>query len=263
MSEKTIGVFDSGVGGLSVLRAIRHVLPEVKLLYLADQDTDEVDEVYCVPIAGGTAIKLNDPPVSGGGVIGYAFNPDSQSVLYYGNTLTGDINELFYVPVTGGTVTQVNAPLVAGGDVQSYKFSPDGRYIVYLADQETDGLMELYSRSVQDWSITKLSQMSAPMPVLAESVEMTYYINPNSQGVVYIATSTLAGTNLYRVPINGTGDQRTRLNGPKVTGGNVGSFLILPDSNHVVYIGDLETDEKYELYVAFDEYNVYLPLTMR
>ncbi len=37
MSEKTIGVFDSGVGGLSVLRAIRHVLPEVKLLYLADQ----------------------------------------------------------------------------------------------------------------------------------------------------------------------------------------------------------------------------------
>lgn len=33
----TIGVFDSGLGGLSVLRAIRQQLPEADLLYLADQ----------------------------------------------------------------------------------------------------------------------------------------------------------------------------------------------------------------------------------
>lgn len=32
-----IGVFDSGVGGLSVLRAIRQALPEESILYLADQ----------------------------------------------------------------------------------------------------------------------------------------------------------------------------------------------------------------------------------
>ncbi len=32
-----IGVFDSGVGGLSVLREIRRLLPEADLLYLADQ----------------------------------------------------------------------------------------------------------------------------------------------------------------------------------------------------------------------------------
>ncbi len=33
----TIGVFDSGVGGLSVLRAILEILPDENLLYLADQ----------------------------------------------------------------------------------------------------------------------------------------------------------------------------------------------------------------------------------
>lgn len=33
-----IGIFDSGVGGLSVLRAIREALPAEDLLYLADQD---------------------------------------------------------------------------------------------------------------------------------------------------------------------------------------------------------------------------------
>jgi len=35
-SAASIGVFDSGVGGLSVLRALRHRLPDVSLLYVAD-----------------------------------------------------------------------------------------------------------------------------------------------------------------------------------------------------------------------------------
>lgn len=35
-SDSPIGVFDSGVGGVSVLRAIRQALPDEKLLYLAD-----------------------------------------------------------------------------------------------------------------------------------------------------------------------------------------------------------------------------------
>lgn len=32
-----IGIFDSGVGGLSVLRAVRHLLPGLPVIYLADQ----------------------------------------------------------------------------------------------------------------------------------------------------------------------------------------------------------------------------------
>jgi glutamate racemase len=37
MNPQSIGIFDSGVGGLSVLRAVRKVLPGESLLYLADQ----------------------------------------------------------------------------------------------------------------------------------------------------------------------------------------------------------------------------------
>lgn len=36
MSPRTIGVFDSGVGGLSVLRHIRTALPDARLIYVAD-----------------------------------------------------------------------------------------------------------------------------------------------------------------------------------------------------------------------------------
>ena len=32
-----IGIFDSGVGGLSVFRAVRHLLPDEKIIFLADQ----------------------------------------------------------------------------------------------------------------------------------------------------------------------------------------------------------------------------------
>jgi glutamate racemase len=34
---RPIGVFDSGVGGLSVLRAIRHLLPKESIIYFGDQ----------------------------------------------------------------------------------------------------------------------------------------------------------------------------------------------------------------------------------
>ena len=37
MSNDPVGVFDSGVGGLSVLEAIRQRLPSEDLIYLADQ----------------------------------------------------------------------------------------------------------------------------------------------------------------------------------------------------------------------------------
>lgn len=36
-AERSIGIFDSGIGGLSVLRHIRALLPQEQLLYLADQ----------------------------------------------------------------------------------------------------------------------------------------------------------------------------------------------------------------------------------
>ena len=34
--EDYIGVFDSGLGGISVLRHLRRILPEEKFLYLGD-----------------------------------------------------------------------------------------------------------------------------------------------------------------------------------------------------------------------------------
>lgn len=37
MHTKPIGVFDSGIGGLSVLNALKEMLPQEDILYVADQ----------------------------------------------------------------------------------------------------------------------------------------------------------------------------------------------------------------------------------
>ena len=35
-ADAPIGVFDSGIGGLSILRALRHTLPHEDFIYVAD-----------------------------------------------------------------------------------------------------------------------------------------------------------------------------------------------------------------------------------
>lgn len=51
-SSHPIGVFDSGVGGLSVLRAIRALMPAESILYFADQDH--------VPYGSRTMVEIRD-----------------------------------------------------------------------------------------------------------------------------------------------------------------------------------------------------------
>ena len=46
-----------------------------RVLYVADQDTDEVFEIYSVPAGGGTPTKLNGPLVAEGDVSTSAVQP--------------------------------------------------------------------------------------------------------------------------------------------------------------------------------------------
>jgi glutamate racemase len=57
VSERPIGVFDSGLGGLTILQAIRRALPEQDFVYLGDNANapygpKSPDEIYNLTIAG-------------------------------------------------------------------------------------------------------------------------------------------------------------------------------------------------------------------
>jgi len=115
-----------------------------RVIYAADQVTDNVVDLFSVPAAGGTSVKLN---TSGGTVAadGNISTPDGSRVVYLSH---GTISEVFIVPITGGTSLKLNGPLVSGGNVTSRPvMNGNGSRIVYPADQITNGVIELFSVS--------------------------------------------------------------------------------------------------------------------
>ena len=62
-----------------------------RVVYRADQDTDNVDELYSVPLAGGSPVKLNGPLVSGGYVWYFQVSPDSSRVVYHASQDTNGV----------------------------------------------------------------------------------------------------------------------------------------------------------------------------
>ena len=73
------------------------------VIYLADQDTSGVQQLYSVPLGGGVVAKLNGTLVSGGQVEDvFLISPNSQRVVYVADQDTGGVNELYSVPLSGG-----------------------------------------------------------------------------------------------------------------------------------------------------------------
>ena len=68
-----------------------------RLVYLANQDTEGVSELYSVPLAGGTVTKLNDPLVTNVNLIRGQISPDSSRVVYLADQDTDGVYELYGV----------------------------------------------------------------------------------------------------------------------------------------------------------------------
>lgn len=65
------------------------------MIYLADQDVDEVLELYSVPIDGGIAIGLNDELVPGGITSTFKISSDDKWLLYRATPDTPGVVELY------------------------------------------------------------------------------------------------------------------------------------------------------------------------
>ena len=220
-----------------------------RVVYTADQDTDEVFEVYSVPIDGSSSpTKLNGSLTAGGDVWLGIPTPDGRSVIYRADQNTDELWELFAVPADGSSVaTKISGTPAGGGDVlTTWVVSPDGARVVYLGDQDTIGVWEVYSTALLGGSSpVKLSGTMTTGGDAWANIEIT----PDSSRVVYWADQTTDQVfELYSAPIDGSSGA-TKLNGALAAGGSVDwTFLISGDSSRVVYLADQNTDEVFELY---------------
>jgi hypothetical protein len=116
------------------------------VVYIADQDTNFVNELYSVPVNGGTVHKLNPPLVEDGGVGYFRIAPNNLGVVYTAYQDDSDVMELYAVNIYGGQTIKINGSLVEGGRVSlyGYKIAPDSQAVVYRADQETNDKNELF-----------------------------------------------------------------------------------------------------------------------
>jgi hypothetical protein len=117
------------------------------VVYVADQETDDVSEIFSVPVIGGTVNKLNPSLTAGGDVSGYFLvAPNNLGVIYTADQDVNGVSELYVASIYGGQVQKLNGPLTAGGGVYyaGIKVAPDSRAVIYRADQEVDEKFELF-----------------------------------------------------------------------------------------------------------------------
>ncbi|UAW97920.1 glutamate racemase [Halopseudomonas nanhaiensis] len=149
MSNASIGIFDSGVGGLSVLREIERLLPNESLLYVADSGH--------VPYGEKSADHIRERSRA---ITGFLLDQGAKAVVVACNTATAaavaELREQFSVPIVGmepavkpaaaATRSGAVGVLATTGTLQSARFAAlldrfAGSVRVYT--QPCPGLVEL------------------------------------------------------------------------------------------------------------------------
>jgi Tol biopolymer transport system component len=209
------------------------------VVYLADQDTDQVFELYSVSSNGGSPIRLNPLLPHGKEVYGFLISPDSSRVVYRADQDTNDVLELYSVPIGGPAASgiKLNGVLTEGGAVSNYEISPDSSRVVYRADQDTNDVIELYSVPIGGPPASGIKLNSV---LTAGRSVFSFQISRDSSRVVYPADQeTDLVYELYSVPIGGPAAAGIKINKPNLSSlgsVNYGRFQISPDSSRVVYI---------------------------
>ena len=208
------------------------------VVYLADQNTNGVNELFSVPIDGGTITRLNDPlPTNGDvGLFGIKLSPDGSRVVYSADQETNNVHEIFSVPIGGGTVTKLNTTLPSGSFIAEFKFTPDSSTVVYRGEQDTVGIDELFAVPIGGGTPIKVSEPGANL--------FNYEISADGSTVVYQTSTGGQGVDeLFSAPIGG--GTVTQLNGPLAVGESVAFFELSQDSSTVIYTTELfDADEE-------------------
>jgi Tol biopolymer transport system component len=214
------------------------------ILYAADQDVDEISELYVVATATpGASTKVNPPFTGDSDVCRWDFSPDSLSIAYCADQDTVNTIELYLVQL-GGAASKVNAPIVAGGEVSpGFKFSSDSSFMMYTADQDTLGIHELYL--VQLGAPGVAQKISGPTISLGDVFD--FRIRPDDMAVVYRAdqdTNTIL--ELYQVELNAP-EVATKVH-PALAGSDTFPYSYSADGSSIFYLADQDGVGTTDLY---------------
>ncbi|HNP34674.1 MAG TPA: hypothetical protein PKK10_02370, partial [Woeseiaceae bacterium] len=219
------------------------------LLYSADQDIDEVVELYAVDLANpGASTKVNPPFAGNTDMCRGRFSPDSQKIVYCSDEDTDETLELFLVEIGAfGVSTKLNPPLVADGDIRSsdYRFSADSGSIFYRADQDVDEHRELFEVSLASPGVA--TRINDTMIALGDV--FSFELSPDGLSVAYRADSAVdTEIELFEVALSAPG-MPTRVH-PELVGVATESFRYSSDGTRIVYVAEQDAADIDEIYTT-------------
>ena len=231
-----------------------------RVIYLAEQDSIGVQELYSVPIMGGGSTKLNAALTSGNDVVNYVISPNGQTVVYQARLGGSTISHHYAVPIVGGASTQLSKNVVAGGGYviggpkgprAPFFISPDNTRLVYRGKVDDADKSELYSVPLSGGASTKISRSLVSGGNVGDFTDPDnafykgYQLSPDGGGVFYFADAEVdEELNLYSVPI--TGGASTRLSGTPLLSAIPPKLIVSPDSQNVIYFSDTDLDDRIE-----------------
>ena len=133
MDNRPVGMFDSGVGGLSVLKVFRELAPEEDVIYFADTDWFPYGPRPAAEVRKRSFAITHRLLESGAKLVVVACNTASAAAI-------ADLREAFPVPFVG---------MVPGVKPAALR-SRSGRVAILATEGTFDG--ELYSRVVEDFA---------------------------------------------------------------------------------------------------------------
>jgi len=222
-----------------------------RVVYGIYRQADNGTELYSVPAAGGSSVRLSNPASSDHNVSDFGISPDSSWVVYR----IGRINinfgidyELYSVPILGGVAP---VRLNQGASIEAYQISPDSSRVVYrrrIGDIMTGEHSRLYSVLIGGGSRVLLCTVTSYDSYHKSSVSQ-FGIAPDSSQVFYLSDQdTQEARELYRVPL--AGGEQHRLN-PALPGGrSILKFVISPDGSQILYLGAQVSKGIYELFAV-------------
>lgn len=173
----------------------------VRVVYRADQERDQVAELYSVPVTGGTRRKLNVPAATSGGVSSVAISPDSTRVLYQFFAGTGEPAALYSVPIGGPASASVKlaedvAELIDPAPAHpGLQISASSRIVVYLTPDR---------RQLRAVPIDAVGRRSRPTAEIDGCNLGRLLLAPNGQRAVYTArqgSAIVRPEQLYSSPL--------------------------------------------------------------
>jgi len=224
-----------------------------RVIYLADSAVTDRDELWSVPIAGGSPVKLNGALVADGDVLGFVVSPADGTVVYWADQQVDGRTELYRVAATGGTAVKVSHALSPGRYVTAALFTPGGARVVYGEQSDPPGFTEIWSIAPDGTGrVGLVGALVAGGSLAAIVADASGTQLPLADRLVFVADKqTDEVFELYSSDLV-TGAQ-VKLNPPLALNGDVVGAAesrprITPDGSTVVYAADPVTNGVENLY---------------